>query len=205
MKTTYLKAVFAALLLTSVTAAQAVMVAFNPATPSANAGDTVDIAITISDLGDGAAPSLGVYDLTVGYDPLLLAPFGSPSIVFGDPVLGNQLDLFGLGSVTSFDDSVAGVWNLFELSLDSVSDLDSLQAASFVLGTVTFKAIAPGTSPLSFLSATLGDAAGDPLSVSLGSGEVTVNSSPVPAPAVLWLLLPGLALVMGRRCNARIP
>jgi hypothetical protein len=50
--------------------------------------------IFISGLGDGTAPSLSTFDLDISFDPTILA---FSTAVFGDPILGDQLDIWGLG------------------------------------------------------------------------------------------------------------
>ena len=117
-------------------------------------GHSVDIDIGISGLGSAAAPSLSTYDLDLDFDPAYLA---FANVHYGDPLLGNQLDLFNLGSNTAAAGVASpGVVNLFELSGDSVADLNTLQASSFILATVTFDVLTAGTSPLGLVSTALG-------------------------------------------------
>lgn len=176
----------AGILITSVSVvSQAAVLAFLPAVQDLSLGSSVQVALTVSGLGAGTAPSVGVFDFDVTYDASILQ-FNSVS--FGDPSVGDQLDLTGFGTITTVDSSVAGVVNHFELSLDSPGDLDSLQAASFTLSVFSFTALAPGVSPLHLVINSLGDALGDPLTASITSGSVTV----VPEPAI-----GGLALALG--------
>jgi hypothetical protein len=113
----------------------------------------------------------------------------------GDPTLGDQLDLAGLGPVSAVTPGLSGVVNLFELSLDLPSDLNNLQAGSFVLATLTFDAVSSGVSPLALFINALGDADGAPLEAEVGSGRIDVigPSAPIPEPASLLLTLTGVA------------
>lgn len=159
----------------------------SPATQIVTLSSPVSIGIRIEGLGNLIAPSLGVYDLTVFFDPTILL---FSSVSFGDPALGDQLDLFGFGSITSFIAGVGSI-NLFELSLDSVDDLNDLQLSSFVLATVQFDTIGLGTSSVEILINALGDAMGSPLAATTQDASITV----VPEPNLTPLLgLLGLAV-----------
>ena len=105
--------------------AHAVTLDLLPASSSVNLGDPVQVELRISGLGEGTAPSLGAYDFTLAFNPAVL---GFGAFTFGDPVLGNQLDLTGFGTVAGFDGGTAGQLNVFEISLDLAGDLDALQA-----------------------------------------------------------------------------
>jgi hypothetical protein len=166
---------------------QAATIGFDPATQTVPTGSSLSVKLGILGLGDGAAPSLSTFDLNIGYDPSLLSFTG---VSFGDPVLGDQLDLFSLGSLTSSDNTTPGTVNVFELSFDSPTDIDTLQAANFTLVTLTFSALSGGISPLSISINALGDANGDPLAATTTSGSVTVTA--VPLPAAVWLFGSGL-------------
>jgi hypothetical protein len=175
----------------------AISLNFVPSAQNVSLGSSAQVAIKISGLGDSLAPSLGTYDLNVNFNPAVLS-FNTVS--FGDPILGDQLDLFSLGSLIITTPG-AGYVNLFELSLDSAADLDSLQASDFILATLTFDTLGVGTSPLSFTVNALGDSNGDSLTADNGSGSVTVDAArSVPEPSTLLLLGSGLAgLVAFRR------
>ena len=66
-------------------------------------------------------------------------------MIYGDPVLGDQLDILVFGVPTTTTPGV-GTVNLFELSLDAPGVLDTIQAGSFTLATITFATLALGTS-----------------------------------------------------------
>ena len=180
--------------------AHAISLSFVPAVQEVGVGTPLAVALVVSGLGDGTAPSLSAFDLDVLFDPLLLSV---NSVAFGDPVLGDQLDLFGLGSLTGVTPGVGSV-NLFALSFDDPLDLDSLQAESFTLATVTFDTLATGTSALELSINALGDAVGNALTAEVLSGSVTATSTPVPEPGSLLLLGSGLVGLVGWRKKGMI-
>ena len=166
-----------------------IIVAITPSNQIVAVGTPVNIALTISGLGDYTAPSLSTFDLDVNFDPTLLT-FGSAA--FGDPILGDQLDLTGLGTITDISNPAPGKVNLFELSFDSATDLDTLQAGNFTLATLSFNTLAGGVSPLTIVINALGDASGDPLTATASNGSVTI-----PDPTTLMLLMAGLFGMLG--------
>lgn len=163
-------------------------------------GNLVSFDVNISGLGNGVAPSISTYDLDFLFDTGILQ---YQSTVFGDSTLGNQLDLFNLGSIQSVQESI-GTINLFELSLDTTADLIDIQADSFTLFSINFDAISIGTSGVSTAINSLGDQSGDPLTASTSKLNFTVNPSitkVVPVPTLTtWglLLLSSLMLLYSR-------
>ncbi len=178
---------FAVMVLTSFSA-QAAIINVAPNVPTIDQGNAVTVDITVSGLGDGTAPSLGVFDLDLFFDNSIL---GFNSVTFG-----SQLDLFGFGSLQLDDSSIAGTVNLFELSFDLPGDLDTLQAPDFVLASLVFDTLAAGTTDLLVAVNSLGDSLGDPLSSSINNSSLEVTSvtvpTPVPSPASSWLILLGV-------------
>lgn len=185
---------FAFLLVFSLAAssALAIQLSLSPSTQDVTLGDAVTVDVDISGLGDFSPDSLGVFDIDILFDPTIL---NFDSVLFGDPVLGDQLDLFGFGSFTDVT-SGAGAVNLFELSFDLASDLDSLQAGGFTLASLTFNTLGVGSGALDIQINGLGDALGLPLTADTVSARVNVIDdsppSPMPEPNVLWLLAVGL-------------
>jgi hypothetical protein len=182
-------------------AAEAGTLGYDPASPGDEVplGALVSVRLSYSDHGDSSAPPIGTFDLDVLYDPAIL---GFAGVVFGDPDLGDQLDLSGAGSLTEVDASVAGSVNLFQLSVDSPAEL-ALQAGSFTLATLTFEALGLGASVLSVSDLILGDPLGDPIG---GFSLVTRTLTVVPEPAPAALALFGtLLLALARRLGAGAP
>ena len=172
--------------------AQAVTLSFEPTTQIAIVGSPVDVALTISGLGNGTAPSISAFDLDVSFNSWNLS---FSSAVFGDPTLGDQLDIFDLGgNPMSAGLTGEGRLNLFELSLDLPAVLDVKQADSFTLVTLTFNTLrAPSSNPLGLSINSLGDAFGDPISATVVDGNITV----VPIPGTIWLIGSALLGMLG--------
>lgn len=171
------------------------LIEVDPISQTVPVGDTAEVALIISGLGDGIAPSVSEFDLEITFDPALL-DFDLNSVEYGDPVLGDQLDLFGLGS---WQITTPGGGNviLFELSFDTPFDLEDIQAASFTLASFSFDTLAVGTSFLDIEITTLADAFGNPLESIAQGGSI----SAVPEPATIFLVVSGLfgMGVLGRK------
>jgi len=160
-------------------AAQAgVVVNVVPATQQMELGNPAVFAIDISGLGNGVA--LGVFDINLSFDPTLLV---LNTVTFGDPILGDQLNIDGFGPISS-DTPGAGTVELWELSLDPAADLLASQASAFTLATLSFNTSALGTSRLGLTVNSLGDENGASLAAVLGGGQVQVTPEPT-----TWLLL----------------
>lgn len=182
---------FVALGVLFVSSAQAAVVTVTPNASSVELGDQISIDLVVSDLGDGVAPSLGVFDIDFVFDSSVLA---LSSVTYGD-----QLDLFGLGSLQSTDNSVSGLVNLFELSFDLADDLDTLQAPSFTLATLVFDTLSiASASALSIAINAFGDSVGDALAATVVNASVDITAPPateIPLPAAFVFMLSGLGFL----------
>jgi hypothetical protein len=164
--------------------ANAVMLTIVPESPTVNLGGTFSVDVVAAGLLGGSAPSIGTYDLNVGYDASLLS--------LANVTFGNGLDVLGLGSLRDASASTAGLANVFELSFDSIANLDLLQPDTFKLFTLTFNANSIGTSVFGLTINALGDSAGNSLSADTTGASVSVT--PVPLPPTPWLLLSGFGV-----------
>lgn len=168
---------------------------FKPVNTTVDVADTFDVEILLEGLAEDT--DLGVFELTILFDPAILA-FHSYSLGTG---LG-ALDQDALDD-TNLDEIAQGSIALVETSL--LWDLSS-QANDLLLATVRFSALSAGTSALSFDALYyLGDALGDSIEADFSNGTVTVNptqTAPVPEPATGLLFgmgIAGLAALQRRR------
>lgn len=173
-----------------------VVVSINTNTTQTQVGGNVSFAVNISGLDSAVA--LGSYDLSVNFDPALLQ-FNSAT--FGDPILGDQLDVAQSG--LNFPAALAGegLVSLIEFSLDDSSDLLGQQADDFTLARLFFTAISPGISPLNLAVNSLADTDSTSLSAASVDSFVSIVTAPVPVPAAIWLFTPALILLMRKQRN----
>ncbi|NND59131.1 MAG: hypothetical protein HKN49_02575 [Gammaproteobacteria bacterium] len=197
MRTTTLRGLCAALLLILASPSWGIVLTLEPAAQVSATGGTVFLDLTVSGLAAGAAPSLGAYDIDLGYDSGVLTLM---DIVFGtglnDP-LDPDTPLFQSAS------AVPGSINLAEVSLlvDAVGDpapLDAWQPGSFVIATLEFfvDILEPGSSTMvtidDFL---LGDGFGDAFVDVSSDNALIYNPSGVPEPMTGTLFLLGIGLI----------
>jgi PEP-CTERM motif len=151
-------------------AAHATSLVLSPSSASVLAGDAVNVDVLFS------GPTVGAFDLTVGFNPSVLALLG---VTFG-PFLGNV----GLGeALTDFLLPTPGLVNFAELSLLFPSDLDALQPPAFRLATLNYRATTAGSSAFAFVGDVRVD---DPFGNKL-----------IPEPSTLGLLGLGLLGALG--------
>lgn len=179
--------------------AQGIVLSFDPAAQSVDLGSSVNVGLVISGLGDSTAPSLGAFDLDIHFDPGRLS---FSSATFGDPVLGDRLDVLGLGGNSTVAGITSpGVLNVFEVSLDSPADLVSLQEDRFTLATLTFSAIGAGNSALGISINSLSDENAVELTAEVSTGSVTVAQTAVAIPEIDAMTAAGaLTLLAGALC-----
>jgi len=173
--------------------ARAVTISFDPSSSIVDVGDLVDVDVVISGL-DAFEEIVSAYDLDVTYNSSIVNATG---VTFG-PFLGDET----LGEV--FNISVLGPGRIDFAALSFLTDqeLSALQPDSFVLATLSFVALTPGTTPLIFdpdtipgiLIVSFGALPIDP--VTALPGEITVRGPiQTPEPSTLWLGLAGLLAV----------
>lgn len=188
-------------LLASIQGAQGeVILSVSPTTQLVSIGSAVSIDVNVSGLGNGAAPSIGTFDVLLTFNPSLLS--------YTSVGWGSGLDVLSLGSLQSETPGFGNV-NLFELSFDSATDLNALQPSAFRMFTVYFMAIGAGTSDIVLGVNALGDADGGSITHQIGNGSVTVQDagSAVPEPGTMGVVaIALLALCFGsrRRSFARL-
>lgn len=201
MKTTWLSLLGLWLLL-GTAAPSVASVILSGGSQSVTQGDLTTVVVTVSGLGHGTA--LGGFDINVGFNPSLL---GFASVVYGDPTLGDQLDLEGFGT---FTDTLpgAGTTELTELSFDVPFALTSLQAQDFILASLTFDALSPGVSPVTLSINALADQNGDPITAGAVNASVDIQSAgaipTVPEPSTWLLLCGGLVALLARGCRGAV-
>jgi predicted extracellular nuclease len=162
--------------------AGAAVVSVSPLTQQTAVGGVASVTVSISDLA--STESLGAFDINLDFDPAVLS--------FSSVTFGTGLDVLGLGlGIQAYGPDGTGRMNIFEVSVDEVADLNTLQLDAFSLFTLTFDAIGAGTSNLTLNLADLADADGLALAASVQHGSVEVT--PVPLPGALWLLASGLS------------
>jgi hypothetical protein len=158
-----------------------IILSVDPSSQAVPLGSQANFNLDISGLGNGTA--LETYDINLGFDPTLLS--------YSSVVFGTQVDISGLGDIQLVTPG-SGTIEVFELSLDSPGELNSLQASSFTLATLSFDTLAAGTnSPVTLSINALGDAVGNSIAAIVQNGSVTINTpvSNVPEPSMRWLAL----------------
>jgi hypothetical protein len=152
-------------------ATNATTLSLDPASQNVGVGDSFDLALNISGLGDPGAPSLSAFDLDVVFDA---ARVQFDSFVFENS-LGNLVasDAVLMGS---------GLVNLFAVSDEDPLVLDGSQPGAFTLGTLHFTALTPGNGTFSLTPNNFGDAVGNSLTLdSVEGAAVTITGTqPVP-------------------------
>ena len=183
--------------LLNVVPVKAISLSFLPTSQTVTLGQSAQVAIQMSELGVGNSPSLGSFDFNVNFDSSILS---FKTVSFGDPILGDQLDLEGFippdSGFTNISDSIV---NIFEVSFDSPDILNQSQADSFILGILTLDSQKSGTSFLSLSNVILGDANGSPLNANLSDGSIIVvnqNTTSVSEPSPLLMLVTFLGGVL---------
>lgn len=186
--------------------ANTISIDFTPLYQEVTLGNTAQVGIKISGLDDFTAPALYSFDLEIVFDPSMLA---FSDVSYGDPVLGDQLDISGLGTSISTNlyphpsISTSFIVNLTEQSFDPTNILNDQQAGDFLLATLSFTTIKTGSAAVGILVNQLRDTDGLDLALSYaGVGEIRIQPSLIPEPNMMALLgigLMALSWLQGRR------
>ena len=172
-----------------------VMVSFDPVNQTVVQGNPVSVDLVISDLGNEI---LTGFDLEISFDDSILS-FQSFTVGPGPTGLdpsGLDFGFFSYGFDLGLGTAAVG-----DVSVDSDATLQATQPDSFVLGTLAFDTLSIGTSALTISYALLAgelDASGlsvTELQADLGAGSIEV--SPIPVPAAIWLFGTGLIGLIG--------
>jgi hypothetical protein len=173
---------------------EAVSIGLSPSPVATSVGGAFTVDLVVAGLGAGVHPALGSYDLDVAFDASLLSLDG---VSFGDLLRDGSV----LDSLQDAFEVVAGSWNVSELSFLSPSELLGQQPTSFTLATLSFSALAPGTTSVT-LSGIAGDEEGDEIpDVQFGAARVEIGGGAVvPEPgAALLFAFGALAVARARR------
>lgn len=176
------------------TSAAALSLSLAPAVATPAPGATFAAELFVSGLGDGGAPSLGAFDITLSFDADAVA---FTSVTF-DEFLGS---IPGEASVDAL--LGAGTLSLAGFSILSEAALDALQPASFRLATIVFTATSAAPSAIGISSALLGDA--DAMALALTEPPTGMEVRPIPEPTSALVFGLCLALVARRAREQRMP
>ena len=168
--------------------ASAALLSLVPDTGVASDGQSVAVDLLVSDLGNAGAPSVGAFSADIFFD---MAALSFENYALGG-LLGNSAARESVDISSGLSGSTVG---LGEVSFLLPATLDALQPDTFVLATLNFTvlSLAPGQTTVLAITpgALVSDTFGRGLDTATARGTIT-GSTPVPAPATLWLMLSAL-------------
>jgi hypothetical protein len=172
----------------------ATVVALDTSESNVTVGNSVNIDLTISGLGNGEAPTLGAFYVEILFDDTIL---NFDNVVYGS-LLGNTDPRAFETDIITIDD--AGFVSLDQFSFLFDFELDAIQPDTFTLATVTFNTIGAGVSAIDFNFVDLSTANGDFFDPDLaGTSVKVVTPVSASAPYSITLLLFGMGALFIRR------
>ncbi len=186
----------ALLFVSHIAGASATTLSISPSGQNVNLGQPTAVDIVIAGLGDGIAPSLGAFEVEIGFDESRLA--------LSDVVFSDLLGDIGIDADASSTPSTSTV-GLFGFSFLFADELALIQSDSFTLATLSFDTIAAGDANVRGISTFLSDGIGFELTLDQPIDDAVITiAAPmqIPQPSVAWLALIGL-LAFVRRPNQR--
>lgn len=184
----------ALLFVSHIASASATTLSISPSGQNVNLGQPTAVDVLIAGLGNGVAPSLGAFEIEIGFDESRLA---LTDVVFSD-LLGD----IGIDADVSATPTPSTV-GLFGFSFLFADELALLQGDRFVLATLSFDTIAVGAANVQGISTFLSDGLGLELTLDQPINDAVITiAAPmqIPQPSVAWLVLIGL-LAIGCRPN----
>jgi len=150
--------------------ASAATLSLEPSAISVAPGSGFSIDLAVSGLGNAGAPSVGAFDINIGFDPSALGLVGiSLGLELGDVSLGEAIDV-------SLGEFAPGMANVAEVSFLTVAELDALQPDTFLLATLDFMVTGLDTGNSTVIDIngvlSLGDSLGNPISIDSVSGTL---------------------------------
>ncbi len=184
--------VFVALTLPSVKAPPAradTILSLSPSSDTVSAGEVFTVSLSVS-----GAVNLYGWQVDITFDPTILSALSSSEGGF----------LSSGGSVPTF--FIPGTMNSLTGLVDNMADSRTISitgvSGSGLLATLSFQALAHGTSALTLENVLLSNVLSQPLPVG-GLSGASVGVAAAPEPGTLMLMLGGLAALGGWNMNAR--
>ena len=175
---TVIVGVLLASLFSSSTWADPVLSVF-PATSTVSTGNAITLDINITGASD-----LYAFQFDLNFNPSFVS---AVSVAEGPLLTSGGSTFFIPGTIDNVGGTVAATADSLETAIPGVT-------GDGILAVLTLQGVATGTSSIDFANVILLDSNLDSLNFTTLSGGVTVNSTSVPEPSVLVMLIAGIAV-----------
>lgn len=155
------------------------VISLEPPSPSIAVGESLEVGLRVSGLRTVTAPALGAFEVSLSYNPRLLA---FDRAIFADPGTRSPLGPIAGATTGSSAYPETGTIHAFGISLDSPEDLEKHQKGSLVLARFRFVAVSAGVCQLNPFVVELSDPRGAPLRIDWTRG---LTLAAVASPAIL--------------------